>query len=219
MSEDLSTYALLERCAAGDKDFPQADLSDRNLSGFDLSGANLTDANLRGTDLRRANLTGADLRRSDLRGAKLRDAVFSRIKLDGACCDRNTDFGAKFDLAAAGYALELNRDTGTGLLHATALGDRLPANAPTRTTPIPPHLQPAQPVFSAATLPDSTHLYPEFITACQTELARHIGPRAHLICQQTLEQYPQLQPTEFVTILARHMPDVPTSKAFLQQFL
>ncbi|MEO1133999.1 MAG: pentapeptide repeat-containing protein, partial [Cyanobacteria bacterium J06639_1] len=223
---DLSSYNLLQRCAAGDKDFHDADLSDRNLSGFDLSSANLTHADLSGADLRRANLAGADLRFSNLRGTKLRDANLTGARLHEATCDRDTNFGPKFDLDAAGYTLQ-DDGNGTQQILAKLSKERLPVTAASRSTPIPPHLQtpavsaPAAPPSPASpsSNPHSPHLTPDFIAACQAELANIVGPMANLICQQTLEQYPRIQPEEFVKLLSQHIPQPETSEAFLQQFL
>lgn len=229
---DLSTYSLLQRCAAGDKDFRAADLSDRNLSGFDLSGANLTDANLSGADLRRANLAGADLRGSDLRSARLRDANLANAQLHRALCNSATDFGSKFDLNEAGYTLEANGDDGTQIIRSRSIADSETDASELNLAAIPPNLRTPSVTRAAAssevTLPPlssspspahSPHLPPDLIAACQAELANIVGPMANLICQQTLERYPRIQPEEFVKLLSQHIPQPETSEAFLQKFL
>ncbi|MEO0853246.1 MAG: pentapeptide repeat-containing protein [Cyanobacteria bacterium J06648_11] len=223
---DLSTYTLLQRCAAGDKDFHDADLSERNLSGFDLSGANLTAANLSGADLRRANLAGADLGGSDLRGAKLRNADLTGVRLHRAQCDPATDFGSKFDLEAAGYSRQENGDDGTQLILMRVAARNENRSLNVSKAAIPPHLQfPVNSEVASLTAPssissaNSPHLSPNLIAACQAELANIVGPMANLICQQTLEQYPRIQPEEFVKLLSQHIPQTETSEAFLQQFL
>ncbi|MEO0801378.1 MAG: pentapeptide repeat-containing protein [Cyanobacteria bacterium J06642_2] len=220
MSDELSTYRLLERCAAGDKTFRDADLSDRNLSGFDLSDADLTGANLSGADLRRTNLAGADLSHSDLRGTKLRDANLSQAWLHRARCDRHTDFGPKFDLASAGYQIEPDSeaDMRLTLVSGTSQEGNRPEIARIQEPQADSSGQSAPTAVFAGTS-NSPHLSPELIAACQTELAGIIGPMANLICQQTLAQYPQLQSAEFVKILAQYIPQSQASEAFLRKFL
>ena len=70
---------LLERYAAGERDFSGAYLRRTDLGGANLAGAILHCAIMRyaylsATDLSGANLSRADLSRADLRGADLRDA-------------------------------------------------------------------------------------------------------------------------------------------------
>ena len=78
---------LLERYAAGERDFSEADLRRADLRRADLHeanlrGANLRRANLRGANLYWADLHEADLRRADLRGANLRGADLRRANFD-----------------------------------------------------------------------------------------------------------------------------------------
>jgi len=95
---------LIEKYAAGDRDFALTDLRGANLRGADLgsadlrsadlSNANLSNANLgsadlgsadlRGADLSNANLKGADLRCVNLRSANLRLADLKGADLSGA---------------------------------------------------------------------------------------------------------------------------------------
>ncbi|PIG94946.1 pentapeptide repeat-containing protein [Gloeocapsopsis sp. IPPAS B-1203] len=112
---DVTT--LLQKYAAGKRDFNNANLSDaqlfqQNLKGVDfsytdLSQANLSNANLRGADLSYTDLSQADLSQADLRGslllaANLRQAKLQHAKLEGADYDRNTHFPENFDPAQAG---------------------------------------------------------------------------------------------------------------------
>ncbi len=95
----MTPKELLEKYAAGVRDFRGVDLGEEvlswlNLRGADLRGANLTGANLNwsdltGADLRSANLTGADLNwtnlnQADLREANLSGASMSATALHGA---------------------------------------------------------------------------------------------------------------------------------------
>ena len=95
----MTLKELLEKYAAGERDFRGVDLSEEvlswlNLRGADLRGANLSRANLNwsdltGADLRSANLTGADLNwtnlsQADLREANLCAASMSATALHGA---------------------------------------------------------------------------------------------------------------------------------------
>lgn len=83
---------LLRRRAAGELDFPNADLGSADLTGAELRdaslrGADLVDANLSSADLRGANfnhayLQGANLRGADLRGADLGDAHLTGADLE-----------------------------------------------------------------------------------------------------------------------------------------
>ena len=57
----MTAEELLERYAAGERDFSGANLYDANLNGADLNGANLNGANLNGANLTDANLSEASL--------------------------------------------------------------------------------------------------------------------------------------------------------------
>ncbi|QOV21176.1 pentapeptide repeat-containing protein [Anabaenopsis elenkinii] len=116
-----TTLTLLERYAAGKRDFTGVNLGKADLQGVDLKGcdfsyadlseANLNGANLRGCDLSFANLAQADLQNADLRGAllfaaDLRQANLRGTKLEKADCDRNTLFPDHFDLVSVGLRIQ-----------------------------------------------------------------------------------------------------------------
>ncbi|BAZ33176.1 pentapeptide repeat-containing protein [Cylindrospermum sp. NIES-4074] len=116
--QPINTAAtLIERYAAGQRDFSKAELSDASLPGVDLKGcdfsyadlsaANLSGANLRGCDLSFADLSQANLRDADLRGAllisaDLRHADITGAKLEKADGDSTTHFPQNFDPVQAG---------------------------------------------------------------------------------------------------------------------
>ncbi|MBW4674205.1 MAG: pentapeptide repeat-containing protein [Desmonostoc geniculatum HA4340-LM1] len=112
---------VVERYAAGKRDFSRAELGNADLQGInlkgsdlsyaDLSQANLSGANLRGTDLSFADLSQANLRDADLRGAllmsaNLRQADLKGANLEKADCDRSTHFPENFDPAKAGMQIK-----------------------------------------------------------------------------------------------------------------
>jgi len=74
----MTRQELLQRYAAGERDFHGAD-----LSGADLSGANLTGANLSGANLSGANLTGAILYRITLCGATIDGVILDPDDIGG----------------------------------------------------------------------------------------------------------------------------------------
>jgi len=80
----MDASELLERYAAGERDFIGVDLSDVNLSHANLSDVNLIGVNLIGADLHGANLSDAQLSSAKLIGANLSDADLSGAKLIGA---------------------------------------------------------------------------------------------------------------------------------------
>ena len=90
----MKAEELLERHAAGERDFREADLSEADLSEADLRGANLRGADLRDANLRdaylynaylyNANLYGANLERADLCDANLRGANLRHVCLRDA---------------------------------------------------------------------------------------------------------------------------------------
>lgn len=90
----LNAEVLLNRHAAGERDFRKAklhgsqlrgaDLRRCNLTGVDLTEADLTNANLAQANLRDADAPGAILRGADLRGAQLNEADFSGADLSEA---------------------------------------------------------------------------------------------------------------------------------------
>ena len=89
-----SAEELLERYAAGERDFQTADLQwailqDADLEYSDLQRANLQGANLQRAgfqqaDLKRANLQQADFQRANLQGADLQMANLHNTNLTGA---------------------------------------------------------------------------------------------------------------------------------------
>lgn len=95
----MTADELLQRYAAGQRDFQGVNLSGEILSWADLTGANLSEANLSGVilnwsnlshvKLRGANLSDCDLNwtnleQADLQGANLRGAEVSAANLKGA---------------------------------------------------------------------------------------------------------------------------------------
>ena len=55
---------------------------------------------------------------------------------------------------------------------------------------------------------------PEFINHCQQELARHLGPMAKYILEETLEQYPDISPVQLVEVLAAEIPQSEQAQKF-----
>jgi len=95
----MTAEELLQRYAAGQRDFQGVNLSEEILSWADLTGANFSGANLSGVilnwanlsqvKLRCANLSNSDLNwanleRADLQGANLSGAEVSAANLNGA---------------------------------------------------------------------------------------------------------------------------------------
>lgn len=84
-----SAGELLDRYAAGERDFPfasleRADLSDRSLSGVKLQNAECGEASFFRADLSGARLYQTELCRADLRGTNLSGGNLSGAKLHGA---------------------------------------------------------------------------------------------------------------------------------------
>jgi uncharacterized protein YjbI with pentapeptide repeats/very-short-patch-repair endonuclease len=77
----MDTSELLERYAAGKRDFFYLNLSGADLYDADLSGANLSGADLSEADLSRAKLNNAILSEAKLGGANLREANLSKANL------------------------------------------------------------------------------------------------------------------------------------------
>lgn len=121
----LSVEDLLQRYAAGERDFGgvvvagaprgrnfrrEADLCGANLRGAQLLGAQLRGADLRGADLRGALLRGVDIAHANLSDAKLDDAQLVTTDATAACfaraCARYSSFrnsalnGANFKAAS-----------------------------------------------------------------------------------------------------------------------
>lgn len=80
----LSAEELIERYAAGERDFRGIDLNNQVLEGVNLTGANLRRAKLHGIQLKGANLTGIKLRKADLRQVDLTGANLCGADLSGA---------------------------------------------------------------------------------------------------------------------------------------
>jgi uncharacterized protein YjbI with pentapeptide repeats len=85
----MNVEELLEKYAAGVRDFSGVDLSEANLSGVKLSGvnfnqANLSVINLSGANLSQANLSDAKLNVARLSGANLADAILNNSSLNVA---------------------------------------------------------------------------------------------------------------------------------------
>ena len=102
MAAVSSVEELLEKYAAGERDFRNstlrgADLTKAKLSFINLRGSDLLEADLRGANLRRANMIGVNLAKADLRGAKMRRANFETSNMTGANLERaDLTGGAKF---------------------------------------------------------------------------------------------------------------------------
>lgn len=84
-----SASELLQRYAAGEREFEEVRLSGANLQGAILHGIDLSEAMLGNADLSRADLRGADLSWADLssanlQGADLRGAILTRADLTRA---------------------------------------------------------------------------------------------------------------------------------------
>lgn len=75
---------LLERYAAGERDFSGVDLSGVNLIEVGLEGINLEGAILRGTEFDRSDLRGAIFRNADLEGAEFFLACLNGSDFRGA---------------------------------------------------------------------------------------------------------------------------------------
>jgi uncharacterized protein YjbI with pentapeptide repeats len=109
----MTAEELLERYAAGERDFSGVDLSGVNLMEVDLTGINLEGATLRRTkfswsclnraifrnaDLENADFMLASLKECDFRGANLRscniiDTQLIRANFEGAIIDDATNIG------------------------------------------------------------------------------------------------------------------------------
>lgn len=106
---------LERRYAAGERKFPDTELSDTDLSGIRLDdadfekhswffNANLSGASLRGTSFRECNVKCADFLNADLSGANFELAAIESIKTDGAVLKEVKVEGATF------YGCELTAD-------------------------------------------------------------------------------------------------------------
>jgi DNA-binding XRE family transcriptional regulator len=85
----LSAEDLLERYAAGERDFSgiyliRLKFGKKFPMGVDLSGINLSGSNLSESDLRKVNLSGANLSGADLSNCWIKKANLSEANLSGA---------------------------------------------------------------------------------------------------------------------------------------
>ena len=80
----MNAREILNKYAAGVRDFSAANLAEMNLSGANLSGADLSEANLSVTNLSGANLSDTNLSRAKLNVARLSGANLSRANLTQA---------------------------------------------------------------------------------------------------------------------------------------
>ena len=137
----MTAEELLERYAAGERDFSGVDLRGVNLSGANLYGVMLYDADLRGANLGGANLNGTKLSSADLRNADLSNANLSESNLCGAklvgCNFRGTDLtnaGWCGDLTNVDLSGAENFFTGEDFMEVTFCNTTLPdgriANGP-----------------------------------------------------------------------------------------
>jgi uncharacterized protein YjbI with pentapeptide repeats len=98
---------LERRYEAGERRFPNTDLSGENLSGLNLDGADFgkhswfpdadfSGASLRGTSFRECNLKCVDFSNCDLTGAILELAAIESVKTNGAIAEGIKVGGATF---------------------------------------------------------------------------------------------------------------------------
>ena len=110
-----SRTELEARYAAGERSFPETELSGADLSGIVLDGADFgrqswfadatfTGASLRGTSFRECNVKCADFSNADLTGATFELAAIESITAAGALLDGVKVKGATF------YGCELGDD-------------------------------------------------------------------------------------------------------------
>lgn len=102
-----SREELLLRYARGERNFPNTELSDADLSGVKLDGANFEKwswfdsanfeaASLRGTSFRECNVKCANFRRADLTGASFQLAAVEAADFDRAVLKDTSFEGAGY---------------------------------------------------------------------------------------------------------------------------
>ena len=102
----MTAEGLLERYAAGERDFSGISIRGANLILTDLREINLSNANMRGIKLIAANLYGANLSGAKLEGADLTSADLSRANLANADLNGCQLVGTNFceaNLSGAGF--------------------------------------------------------------------------------------------------------------------
>ncbi len=115
MSELVTKEALLQRYAAGERDFRGIELPENtDLSHAILEGANFDESwlgivNFQGADLQNVSLLNCHLKITDFRNADLRGAI-----LTGSSIEAARFFGARLENAnfvgVSFYGIELMRD-------------------------------------------------------------------------------------------------------------
>jgi uncharacterized protein YjbI with pentapeptide repeats len=102
-----SLAELLQRYAAGERNFPEMEMSDIDFSSATLDGANFgpfswfhsanfEGARLRGVSFRDCNVKCANFRRADLTGASFEGAAIEATTWAGAVLDKVSFEGAGF---------------------------------------------------------------------------------------------------------------------------
>ncbi|AFY78277.1 MAG: hypothetical protein IGR93_08260 [Hydrococcus sp. C42_A2020_068] len=59
----------------------------------------------------------------------------------------------------------------------------------------------------------------DFIARAQQELAQYIGPIASIVCKRVLAEKPNIDPSEFIEALAKHIPQQKQALNFQRHFL
>jgi serine/threonine protein kinase len=89
-------------------------------------------------------------------------------------------------------------------------------------SPIQPQSKSSQSQYSRHQSPSQSYqppssLNPAFLERCQQELAYRIGPMASFLVEETLAEYPNVSPYQFVELLAREIPDSQEAAVFRQR--